>query len=122
MKNSGIRNVGFVAVLLLASSVADAGVQFNVDLNPFGWGLRLPRWSTNHPATMLPLPSSTMVMAIGEIATGAAATNGDQSGITTMIITITTTRVSIETDDLGSVLASAMYLSPHRPWDDLKDS
>ena len=38
MKNSGIRNVGFVAVLLLASSVADAGVQFNVDLNPFGWG------------------------------------------------------------------------------------
>ena len=38
MKNQCTRSLGLVVISLLASSAADAGIQFNVDLNPFGWG------------------------------------------------------------------------------------
>ncbi len=38
MKNHGIRALGLTVVSLLTGTVADAGIQFNVDLNPFGWG------------------------------------------------------------------------------------
>ena len=85
-ESRGIRALIIAVIFLLASTAADAGIQFNVDLSPFGWGPPPPPVVYEPPLITLPLPSSTMVMDIGEITIGTAMTNGGESGI---IITTT---------------------------------
>ena len=72
MKVVIFRPVAFTVISLLASSLADAGVQFNVDLNPFGWGAPPPPVVYEPPRYYAPRPSSTMVGVIGGIVTGGA--------------------------------------------------
>ena len=56
MKNHCIEALTFVTISLIATSAADAGVQFNIDLNPFGWGAPPPPVVYEPPRYYAPPP------------------------------------------------------------------
>lgn len=56
MKKFTAPALGFAAIATMASVVANAGVQFNLDVNPFGWGSPPPPVVYQPPAYYAPPP------------------------------------------------------------------